>query len=226
MDKIKNRILQISFPKFWKRFLILALVFVLLGGVSVGVCFRTQISEGIAYVQQVEQEKESAEADGQTAEASAEKEEKKDFPQKKGREKKELKSFLKNMPITKPSFGAKLVLCAYAGLCCLLFGVYWLAVAAWLYQAAAKAQMNGFLWLLAGLAANLFAAILFLLVRSVIRKKCPACGQRLPRDAGYCTHCGKALYAKCPECGKACSPEANYCSACGHRLHEAEAETK
>lgn len=54
MDKLKNKILQTDFPKFWKRFLLSALVLLLIGGIAAGISLRPQISEGYAYAQQLE----------------------------------------------------------------------------------------------------------------------------------------------------------------------------
>lgn len=51
-------------------------------------------------------------------------------------------------------------------------------------------EMNGLLWLLAGLGGNLFAAVLFILVRSYIRRKCSVCGHYVSKNANYCTECG------------------------------------
>nr|WP_217936466.1 zinc ribbon domain-containing protein [Enterocloster clostridioformis] len=218
MSKVKKRVLQMNFQKLFKRFLLISLAVVILGGVLVGVSFRTQISEGISYVQQSEQEEDRFEAD---AERQTDRPEDGYFEQGDHRDHRE-HDFFEHIPITKPSFGAKIILCAFVCLCCLIFVAYWLIIAAWLYQAAVLAGMNGFLWLLAGACGNLFAVILFILVRNVIRKKCSACGQWQQVKAKYCAHCGTQLYEKCPACGEMCANSDQYCSACGNRLHDAE----
>lgn len=218
MSKVKNRVLQMNFQKLFKRFLLISLAVVILGGGLVGVSFRTQISEGISYVQQSEQEEDRFEAN---AERQTDRPEDGYFERGDHRDHRE-HDFFEHTPITKPSLGAKIILCAFVCLCCLIFVTYWLIIAAWLYQAAVLADMNGFLWLLAGTCGNLFAVILFILVRSVIRKKCSACGQWKQVKAKYCVHCGTQLYEKCPACGEMCANGDQYCSACGNRLHDAE----
>ena len=215
MQKLKSKILQMNFPKFFKGFLIVALVALLLGGVSLGVGFRTQISQVVSYARQAEPEKAQPETDVQEHAVAEQKK------QGEHRDHQE-KDFLENAPITEPSFGAKLTLALFGLLYCLLFAVYWLMAAAWLYQAAVLAHTNGFVWLLAGLIGNVFAGVLFLLFRSITRKKCPACGKWLSSKAKYCVHCGEKLYVKCPACGKECRHEDQFCSACGHRLQETQ----
>ena len=214
MEKIKEKILQTNFPKFWKRFLTLSLVLVLLGGIGVGLSFRTQISEGITYIEQVRQEADSLEADRRQTGAESHSQE------QDGEHDHWKKEILENAPITEPSLGAKLLLGGYALLCCVIFAVYWLAVAVWLYRAGALAHLYGPLWLLAGLCGNLLAVALFLLLRSIFRKKCPDCGSWLGHKARFCIHCGKSFYTRCPSCGKECGQEEKFCSACGHAVLE------
>lgn len=72
---------------------------------------------------------------------------------------------------------------ATALLCGLLALAFWLLVAAWLYQAAVLSAMSGPLWGVLGLVGNVFAVVLFVIVRSFLRRKCPACGAKL-EDAG------------------------------------------
>lgn len=215
MDKLKNKILQTDFPKFWKRFLPSALVLLLIGGIAAGISLRPQISEAYAYAQQLESSGSHSGTDRQEGAAGE------GGPQ--DREHDHWKEdFFENAPISEPSLGVKLLLVVYALVCCLILAVYYLAFAAWLYQAGTAAHMCGPLWLLAGLLGNLAAGVLFLFLRSIFRRKCTACGQWLQPKARFCVHCGKALYARCPACGKECSTAELYCAACGHSLREAE----
>lgn len=218
MNKTKTWVLQMNFQKLFKRFLLISLVVMILGGVLVGVSFRTQISEGISYVRQSEQEEDRFEVD---AEKQTDRPEDDYFKRGDHHDYREY-DFFEHIPITKPSFGAKIILCAFVCLCCLIFVVYWLIIASCLYQAAVLADMNGFLWLLAELCGNLFVAILFILVRSVIRKKCVACEKWQQVKANYCAYCGTQLYEKCPVCGEMCANSDQYCFVCGNRLHDAK----
>lgn len=204
MDKLKNKVLEINFPKFFRRFFSLALVVLLLGGIGAFFLLRTQIYEGVTFVRQRAARSEWLN-DGNEAHHL------------------EKRDFLGALPITRPSFGAKLYLAGLAGLAGLMFGVYWLMAAGWLYQAAVLAHMHGFLWFLLGLCGNLFAAAAFLFLRSFARKECPACGKWLPTRAKFCLHCGERLYTRCPACGKENDAWEHYCPACGQALQETEA---
>lgn len=204
MDKIKNKVLGINFSKFFRRFFSIALVILLLGGIGAGILLRTQIYEGVTFVQQ-----RAAHSEGIPTENEGRHQEERDF--------------FGALPITRPSFGAKLYLAGLAGLLCLMFGVYWLALSLWLYREATVSHMKGFLWFLAGLCGNLLAVGAFLLLRELVRKECQACGTWLSGKAKFCTHCGQTLYAKCPACGKECDVWEHFCPACGQALQETEA---
>lgn len=203
VDKLKNKVLGINFSKFFRRFATLVLVLLLLGGVGAGIFFRTQISEGVAFVQQ-----RAAHSEWLSAGSEAHHPEKGDFGW--------------HLPITKPSFGAKVYLAGFGGLCCLMFGVYWLTSSLWLYQEAIFSHMHGSLWLLGGLCVNLLAVGAFLLLRGFARKECPACGTWLSAKAKFCAHCGEKLYTQCPACGKEWDAWEHFCPACGQALQETE----
>lgn len=69
-------------------------------------------------------------------------------------------------------------------------------------------------------------------------RKCPACGETVANQAGFCTNCGEKLKpvkvkeekkaedkkkeepkAKvCPQCGTVCEPQTNFCSKCGYKM--------
>ncbi len=201
MDKLKNKVLEINFSKFFRRFASLVLVILLLGGIGAGILLRTQIYEGVTFVHQRATHSEGL-SDGNEPHQ---------------------RDFFEHLPITHPSFGAKLYLAGLAGLAGLMFGVYWLALSLWLYREAAVSHMKGFLWFLAGLCFNLLAVGAFLLLREFIRKECPTCGTWLSGKAQFCIHCGQPLYAKCPACGKECDALEHFCPACGQALQETEA---
>lgn len=99
-----------------------------------------------------------------------------------------------------------------------LFAGYWLLVALWLYQLAARAEMGALFWGLAALAGNLAAVALFFALRSVLRAPCPACGQWTAKAGGYCRHCGAALAHYCPSCGAVVAGGDSYCGHCGTSL--------
>lgn len=214
MHFLKQKILKTDFPRFMKRFLLLSVLAVLLGGVVTGLCFRTQLSEGISYVRQ--REEDDAGAGGHDREETSGRMDSERDDRHEHRD----RDFLEKIPMTKPTRGAKCVLAAYGCLCVLLFAVYWLVSAAWLCQSAVRANMSGAMWLLAGLVGNLPAAVLFILVRECVRRRCPSCGRWLPKAARFCARCGRGQYVLCPACGEACGHADRYCSSCGHSLPE------
>lgn len=63
---------------------------------------------------------------------------------------------------------------------------FWLLIAAWLYQAAVLSKMHRLIWFFLGLCGNLAAVVVFLLLRSLIRKKCDACENYQMMKAQYC----------------------------------------
>ena len=213
MNKLQAYIMKINFKQTAKRFLILSLIIVILGGILTGVMFRTQINEAIAY--------------HQTYENNSMNEAQRDYGENDryygenrwghdGGPNYEKADFLESGLVTKPSVGAVIVLGVYAGLCALLALAYWFLIVAWLYQAAAKASMPELLWAALGFFFNIFAVIVFLVVRS-LQPVCPKCGVR-QKEAEYCRACGAAMKSKCPGCGAMADARDGYCAHCGKAL--------
>lgn len=204
MNKITSKIMNMNFPKFFRNFVVVAVIAALLGGIATAAAFRTQISEIMA------------------------RERMEDMAEQKGREIhqredgifKEHDDAFENLQLTRPSAGAKATLAIFGLICLAAAGIYWLTVAAWLYQAAENTGFHGFLWFLLALGGNLSAVILYLLVRSFLCEKCESCGRWQSRKHQYCAFCGGLMDEKCPACGSSCNRNARYCSSCGERLHE------
>lgn len=209
--------MNMNFKRAAKRFVLAALLIVLLGGAAVGVTYRTQIQEVVTYHQTYSEGNESKtqEAQGQTVGGNKDN----DFERendRSGEHKFEHADFFDSAQMTEPSIGARIALGVY-GLLCLLIGVsYWLLITTWLYQAAEKCSMNGLLWAVLGIFFNLAAVLAFILLRS--RKAiCLNCGQR-QNTAEYCRFCGTAMRLKCSECGAVADICDAYCSQCGKSL--------
>lgn len=171
MKKIHEKIMRTDFAKSLKKFIIFVVCVLLLGGVSVAM-LAPQIGEAVSGIRQWEQDGEENHGDGEQDEENRGDEEQngKEFREDGERDKelndregkegdgREEHDFLKNVTISPPTAGAVItlgitVLCGFLSL--LLF---WLLVAAWLYQAAVRSGMNGLFWLAAGLAGNVFGA--------------------------------------------------------------------
>lgn len=190
MNKITEKIMRTNFTKALKRLLIPALCIAVLGGGTCAFLLRTQIGEAVTYAQQ--EEMRGNENDSQ----------------------REYGDF--GHMLTRPSMVARAAV-SVTGLLCLLTGfALWLLIAAWLYQAAVHSGMHGSLWLLLGLCGNIAAVVGFFLLRSLIRRKCEACGSYQPVNALYCTRCGAPLSVRCPECGAAGGKADHYCHSCGN----------
>ena len=200
MNKIKQKIMQTNFTKAFKRLLIAALCVAILGGGASVFLLRTQIGEIVSYARQEEMRED--EKDSQTESGGLHGEE------KDGKEQHDKEAY------DKEPHGNE-----HGDLLCLLAGVaFWLLIAAWLYQSAVLSKMHGLIWFFLGLCGNLAAVVAFLLIRSLIRKKCDACGSYQTMKAQYCVQCGAVLTVKCPECGANNEKGNHYCHNCGSSL--------
>ncbi len=245
MNKIRSLIMRTDFKKFFIRFFAVSLAVIVIGGALTGFCFRKQISEGIAYERMMERDygripagtgtadtgtADNGKADGQNADNGNGAADGGQYngqygdrhDGQYGHDDDLIDDWFDHAPITEPSTGAKIEAGIFAGLCVLIFVFYWLAVAAWLYKAAALAKMNKTLWTVAGLAGDLAAVVLFLIVRSIIREKCAECGSWQKKGGEYCSGCGERLKVKCPGCGAECKKGEKYCPVCGVSLREDE----
>lgn len=209
MSKIHEKIMKVQFAKSLKKLIILAVCVMLLGGGISAVMLRQQIGEVVSNAKQWEQKKEN---DGENYEGDRRQE-------GEGRHRGE-DDFFENMVVTKPTTAAVITvgLTAFCGF--LFLALFWLLIAAWLYQAAVRSGMNGLLWLAAGMIGNIYAAAMFLLIRSFIRIKCPACGVFLSAKVQHCPKCGAVIHETCADCGENCAPGDQFCHTCGKRLHE------
>lgn len=212
MNKIREKIMQTNFTKALKRLIIAALCVAILGGGASAFLLRTQIGEAVTYIQQEENLRNETNNPGETGDWY-----KADgyYREQHDREHRDMENV-----ITQPSTAAKATV-GITGILCLVLGIcFWVLVAAWLYQAAVRAGMHGFLWFLLGLGGNVGAAILFLLVRSLIRKKCEDCGSYQPVKAQFCAKCGAALSVQCPHCGSAGEKDDQFCHSCGRSFDQ------
>ena len=198
MKPWKERILQMKFGKLVKRLTILSLCVVLLGGILSVVLLQPQISQFTSAVQQTEQ------MDGFREEPSH-----------------DWEGWDDATDITEPTLPVKAALLAIAAIFCLMFAVWWLLVPAWLYQASYRAQMNTLLWPLLGLIWSLWGLLLFLVIRSLLRRRCDSCGT-WQRKGSYCRTCGTRFYTNCPNCGADCTSSDQFCSRCGSSLRSTE----
>lgn len=212
MAKMTEMIMRTNFGKKLKQMVILSVCVFVLGGGASALLLRTQIGEAVSQAQTWEQtdwEEYSGGYHWKEREGYGDREytyfEERDFTE---------------LQFTEPTLAARIAVGITGAAYMLLGAAFWLLIAAWLYQAASRSDMNSLLWLLLGLAGNVFAALLFVVIRSFIRKKCPSCGQYQPIKTQWCTKCGAALEKKCPKCGADCGLNDTFCHACGAKIGE------
>lgn len=217
MSRLGEKTMRADFKKLAKRFILIALCLLLAGGAASGIMLRTQIAESITQIQARDENhpgKESISVQGESV----------DRGHDKGWNYKDV-SIFDSGQITEPSPGAKVVVGITGMLCCLLAFAYWLLIAAWLYQASTLSGMNGFFWAVLGLIGNLPAVLLFLVVRSLVRIRCPGCGYWQAKEP-FCRHCGTTIYDKCRSCGAAVGIKDQYCGTCGKKLNREISENR
>lgn len=218
MHKIQEKIMQTNFAKRLKKLVILLVCVAVLGGGLSAVLLVPQIREAAVSARQWEQDRGSRREkdDGDSKHRDDKERQESDSGYRDDGE----HDFLEYMTIA-PSTPIALIIAGVTGfLIWVIMLLLWLLIAAWLYQTAVLSDMNGTLWLIAGLLGNVFAVVLFWLVRSFIRVKCPSCGSFQHIEARYCTRCGAALHESCESCGADCASGNKFCRSCGKKLHE------
>lgn len=227
MLKIHEKVMQINFAKRLKKLIVFMVCVIVLGGGLSAALLAPQIREAAGNAHRWEQDKENQHEnddrddedkrrDGDKEQGSEER-----WDDGEGHEYDEYDVF-DHMTITGQTIAA-LITAGMTGLIgSVLLFLIWLSIAAWLYQAAVQSGMNGLLWLAGGLAGNVFAVILFLIVRGFVRTKCPSCGSYQNIKTQYCTKCGAVLHETCADCGASCVAGDTFCNTCGKRLHEEE----
>ena len=101
----------------------------------------------------------------------------------------------------------------------IIFFLIYLNIILWIYQAATKARMYPLLWVFLAIWGHIFTLILFGIVRSIIRKKCPSCLSYVKTKEAFCSECGHSFVVKCKNWGNYCNKEDKYCHNCGTELN-------
>lgn len=103
-----------------------------------------------------------------------------------------------------------------ASLLMLLFMLYWIIIALWVYQNARKSHLSAPVWGIVALFTNL-AGVLVYLIYKHINKACAFCGAVQPTANIFCTFCGNKIGTTCTKCGHSLKPDDKYCPKCGHK---------
>lgn len=180
MNRLQEKILKLDFKKTAKAFAIIAVIVVIVGGIFSCLSLRPQMSEMASLWENheafgsYEQENGGAEKRGDMEDGEAQEflnGEKSDRLQpdkhalstKRNYEREDAELFRK---ISEPSTAAYITVCTTVLLYAIIFTVYWLLVAAWMYKAAITANMNRALWPILGLLLNWVAVLLFFIFRA------------------------------------------------------------
>lgn len=112
-------------------------------------------------------------------------------------------------------YGMK-ILKAAASVFMLLFMIYWIIVALWVYQSALKSKLCAPIWGIITLFTNLAGVLLYVIFRHA-NNACTFCGAVQPKGNIFCTECGKKIGLTCTECGHILKPGDSFCPKCGHK---------
>lgn len=103
-----------------------------------------------------------------------------------------------------------------ASIIMLLFMVYWIIVALWVYQNARKSKLSAPIWGIITLFTNLAGVFIYLIYKH-ISSVCAFCGAVQSKGNKFCTFCGKKIGITCEECGHFLKSSDRYCPGCGHK---------
>ena len=99
----------------------------------------------------------------------------------------------------------------------LIFIIYWIGLALWVYKDSNKKQNNPSLWGLLVLLTNLVGLIIYIMYNQNSRL-CNKCGALQSKENIYCVKCGTKLNRTCSNCGQIINKQDKYCSKCGNKL--------
>lgn len=105
-----------------------------------------------------------------------------------------------------------------AALAALFFGAYWVLLALWMYQDAAKRRLSALYWGAIGLLTNVVGLIVYKIYKRGMAI-CASCGAAQNAGHLYCSFCGKPLGMRCKGCGGKVGARDEFCPHCGEKLH-------
>ncbi|MBP7867906.1 MAG: zinc ribbon domain-containing protein [Acidobacteria bacterium] len=96
-------------------------------------------------------------------------------------------------------------------------------IAALVFRDARKRGLDPWCWAtVATFVPNLIGVIIYLIVRSNVKKVCVQCGRGLQGDFVVCPYCGRGQQVLCPACRTPVSPGWKVCPFCARPLEPAE----
>lgn len=100
----------------------------------------------------------------------------------------------------------------------LIFAIYWICVALWVYRDADRKKSNPALWGLLALLTNIIGLIIYTMYKQT-NKVCHKCGAIQNKDNIFCSSCGTQINEKCDACSSIIGKNQKYCSNCGNKLN-------
>lgn len=97
----------------------------------------------------------------------------------------------------------------------LLFVIYWVLLALYVYELARKSNLNPIVWGLITLCTNIIGLFVFLIYKQNA-KTCEVCGY--PKIGNSCVYCDNKVKYKCEKCGAEVNQSDYYCSKCGEPI--------
>ena len=98
----------------------------------------------------------------------------------------------------------------------LLFMIYWVIIALWVYQNALKSGLYAPVWGIVTLFTNIGGVMIYVIYKN-INGICAFCGTVQSKTNLFCVHCGKRIGISCAECGHTLNERDDYCPECGHK---------
>ncbi|MDP4153583.1 MAG: zinc ribbon domain-containing protein [Bacillota bacterium] len=124
--------------------------------------------------------------------------------------------FIRNI---KPVSHGEFYLKAVAALATLLFMIYWVLVALWVYADAEKSKLSKVTWGIICLFTNL-AGLLVYIIYKQNNKTCYKCKTVQDKNNTFCVNCGERIDNTCQSCGKPVRANDIFCSNCGAKLNK------
>lgn len=103
-----------------------------------------------------------------------------------------------------------------ASILMLLFMLYWIIVAIWVYQNAMKSRLCAPVWGIITLFTNIAGVIVYVAFKH-INNVCPLCGTVQARENIFCTECGSRIGVTCSKCGHSLKSGDTFCPKCGNK---------
>ncbi|NLI90766.1 MAG: zinc ribbon domain-containing protein [Peptococcaceae bacterium] len=117
----------------------------------------------------------------------------------------------------KPIPYAKVFIGFSAALLMLLFGLYWILVALWVYKDANRRKLNAPLWGLLILITNIVGLIVYTIYKQN-NQTCYKCESLQNKHNTFCSYCGTRINKSCEKCGTIVTKNDTFCVHCGAKL--------